>query len=236
MAELSAHEDKEGMAIASIYHLILLLKGGVLNTGEHAEEKYFLIKKYFLEAERHYHDELKGCKNEHSRKILYNQMRYFYRIAEFYITYLEKLFVLFSFGELSEQASRDKIYFLQKQQLLEGHIMKFLSYSVFSISLFLRRYLFLYALLSGVSMVLFWHGLWGIYDWVIIRMGVETSLTPYLVTSILGMTILCVLGLFLNESVLEKSDVQEIEELEMQEIDELKTIEKIVVSKNKRKK
>ncbi|MCX6807217.1 MAG: hypothetical protein NTZ80_00180 [Patescibacteria group bacterium] len=227
-------DNQEELAVASIYLLIFSVKTKLITEEEHIGQEYELIKKAFLETEREYHKQAKENSTGQSKKAIFNQMLYFYKIAEFYITYLEKTLKLFSFDAVANEVSLDKIHFLQKQELLEGNVRKFFAYSRLSFTIFLKKYMFLYALLSGVGIVLFWHGIWGLSDKVIEKFGAGDYVLPYLITTIIGIALLYILGVFLNQTVGDQDKLKDLEDIEIKEISELKTIEKVMGKKSKK--
>jgi len=230
---LIPNRDEEDIAIATLYLLLFRIKTKRLRDPETISFEYELVKKNFLDEERRYHKKIREAKQGKEKKLLLTQLLYFYKLVEFYLAYLSKTLRMFDFEEIAQEVSLDKMHFLQKHQLLEGNIKKFFVYTRLSFSLFLRKYIFLYALLSGIGIVLFWHGLWGMSDWIIHQFNAQHHFTPFLITAVLGALILYSLGLFLDQTIGDKNSLQNIEDMEMEELDELKVIEKAVKKKMK---
>ncbi len=224
----------EESSIANIYLLLFFIKTKHIKSDIQIEHQYELIKQSLLEEEKRYNLRIKLTKTEDSKKIVVNQLLYFYKLIEFYISYLEQTLSFFSFGKIAQKVSMDKMYFLQKHQLLQGNIRKFIAYSRLSFSLFLRKYTFLYALLSGIGIVLFWHGIWGISDWIIEKFDTSEKLLSYGITTILGVLILYILGMFLDQTTGDKNNTQDMENMAMEELDELKNIDKALKNKSKK--
>lgn len=225
---LSHGESEEDLAVAVFYLLIFLLKSKRIHDSQKIDGLYETMKRHFLEEERGYHRRMRQTKNQSEKKLSVSQFLYFYKLVEFYLTYLEKTLHLMDKEEVFQKVYRDKMHFLQKHQLLEGNIKKYLSYSRIIFHHFMRKYLFLYALLSGAGVVLLWHGLWGLFDVMVEAMGFEGGLMTYLFTTSLGVLVLYILGLFMNQTIGDKETLVQIEEEELKDEDELQEIEKVV--------
>ncbi len=229
-------KDEEDVAIANIYLLIFGIKTKKWQEPGDPEmdEMYHVIKRNLLLEERQYQKKIREAHVAKEKKMIIGQLLYFYKLAGYYMTYLEKTFSLYGFDDMCNTVNLDKLHFMQKLQLLEGNIKKFFSYGRLAFTLFLRKYVFLYALLSGVGIVLFWHGLWGIYDWIIFELHMEGNLMPYVTTTILGLGVLYFLGAFFNQVVGDHAEIHHLHEMELEEMVELRNLEKMVKRKMKR--
>ena len=117
-------------------------------------------------------------------------------------------------SSVSNEAKREKLHLLQKQELLKGHLGKVISLGRLAFIMALRRHLFLYSFLSGLGIVLLWQGIWGSVDWVIGAFGVSESLFPYLITTTMGVVILYSLGVFMSlTSGVETNDTPELSQI-----------------------
>lgn len=226
--------DKEDMAVAYLYLLLYRIKSNRENSSENIEHTYHRIKKLFLEEEKEFHGKIKVAEKHRDKKILVNQLLYFYKIVEFYLTYLEKTLLFHSFSDIAQKVYHDKIHFLQKHQLLEKNIKKFFAYLHLSFKLTLKKFIFVYAFLGGIAIVLFWHGVWGITDWIIAQFEYGDHLFPYVITTIIGSGILFILGIFLDQTVGERTNASTFEEIQTRDLDELKMLEKVVRNKVKK--
>lgn len=227
--------DEEDLAIASTYLFLFLLKTKQFQSPAEVQEMYESIKHFFVTAERKYQDKLKRVRTGKEKKLCVSQLLYYYKLVGYYLTYLGKTLSALSWHEASVEVNEDKIHFLQRQQLLEGNIKQFLSYTRLAFSLFLRKHTFLYTLLSGIGIVLFWHGLWGIYDWVIAEFELDHQLWPYVLTTILGLGVLYILGALFSQILGgDTTELDHIQEMEMEEIEELRGLEKLVKKKLKK--
>lgn len=198
LQELQQINDQESIAIATIEIIIFHLKSA-------QKPDFIKIEKYFrnaieslIEGEKEYEKKLVIHRETEQRKLILDQFEYFYVFVEYYLSLLEQNFNNFSLAEMGVEVRNQKLAFLKKHLLLKGNLNRLLFFNVLSVRERLRKNIFLFAFLSGLGIVLMWHGLWGIFDWLIALVGMEDNLFPYVFTAMLGLIMLVVLGVFIE--------------------------------------
>jgi len=233
-SELRKHiallNDEEDLALNNVYLLIFLLHTKRV-TEKNAVEYYEKIVNYLYKKEAKYKDKIKHAKDKKERDQIYYQLIYFYKIAELNVAYLENQFKSVKMHYLADRAYIDKITLFKKEQLSTGRIGKYLSYSTLFLRHFLRKNIVLYGILSYVGIMLLWVGGWGIIEWLIFLLNVK-DIYAYLISSILGICILLILGIFYDQTFGgNKDSLNEMEKIEISGIEELERVERLVGNK-----
>ncbi|MEK7524601.1 MAG: hypothetical protein AAB588_06270 [Patescibacteria group bacterium] len=148
------------------------------------------VKKKFMDLEKDIVDNLKNDGNNDHRKIIHLQLSYSYRLFGHYLNRARKLAKRRQYGYLEHKIDKE-IHQLNERFLLHSEkFSKTLSlYHILIKKKFKKNY-FVYGLVSGIGVVAFWHGFWGIFDIL--------HLHPYF-TAVFGTFILILTGIFLHE-------------------------------------
>lgn len=149
-------------------------------------------KKAFLTEEESILLKLKEDKQESDRRILRLQLSYLYRLFGYYMTRMKKLAHLHQHHTLQEKLKREIQLIKERHLLHTGKTDHSLSWYQLLITRKFGKNYYLYALICGVGIVAFWHGVWGIFDIL--------HLHPF-VTTIMGVIILLFTGILLHEFV-----------------------------------
>ena len=224
--ELKQIGDLEGTAIAIIQLTLFNLKSKI--DSNNVEENFNLAINTFTEAEKNYEANLEKFRNTDQKQLITSQFKFFYKISEYYLSILEKTCLNYSKTDLGKQVSDQKIKFIKKHLLLQENILRYLDYNRLSFQSMIHKHMLLFAILSAIGIVLLWHGLWGIFDWIIGKFGLTESIFPYLMTSIFGALVLYILGVFVELTSGDPKDVTE----ELKDAAELQSIEKVIEAEN----
>lgn len=207
-------DHAEELAMVRYHQILFSLKTRKTVNQKEIQEQFFQLTASFLQAEKELQEQQKLKQDEDSAKRILNQFTFFYKLAQFYYASLEKEFTQKDLMELADSARIEKLRLLQKQELTEGNISKYLQVGRLAIIASLRKHIFLYSFLSAIGIVLLWQGVWGIIDWTIGLVGASDYLFPYLITTGMGVTLLYFLGLFVSLTAgVESSDGSESDQL-----------------------
>lgn len=188
----------ESVALADLHIFVIDLRTKKISISE-AEQRYDQIRADFFKEEKRNRDNLP--KTEKEKRLWNSQMLYFYKMAEIYMAYLAQELKEHNLGELVTRVRGDELNFLRQQKLLEGDISRFLGYTHVLFMIFMRKYAFLYGFLVLAAVVLIWQGLWGLYDKILEYFGVYELWYPFVVNVLVGVFVLYVLGVFMEQSV-----------------------------------
>lgn len=227
---MNKNSDKEGELIVLVQLSRFYLNYFDLKVPEVVEKIRILFERIAVIArkiEKEYQQEISEAADKSRKKIILNQLHFFYKLSEYNFSLLEKLYRKKGLSALTEAASGEKLDVLKRQALFEGRFFRYLFFSRVSFLFFLQKHIVVFAILSSIGVVLIWHGFWGIFDWVIARYFNSNSLGPYLFTSVFGILLLYMLGIFVRVTLGD----QRQEGVDLAKTKELQQIEKIAAMK-----
>ena len=200
--------DQEDLAVKTVYYLLFLLKTkrSSLKT---IKDYYHKIRNYLHNEELRYQQKLAVVGTKEERNLLNNQLLSFYRLAEYYTSYIEESFYVLGLKELKNEAYLDKLKWLQRHKLAEKKIFHYFSYARLYFSHKLKRHPFTYAAIGFLGIILLWQGSWGAIEWGVSTFKLEHYLWPYLLNALIGALILCTIGRFLSETVGIEEDLSQ---------------------------